>query len=191
MASNGITLDDVTNRDILNDSSAISDFFDYYGLDDVSSAPDVYPDPDIIFDSDKKLQLIELSNEKLAGVKNSNETTNKQNAISLIPPKKASTFVEKIHSQSMDIENGGQSIQRIRDYNSKRQQTFHLGEDIHNEDLREHDIIDNIMYIYYGSNVALRKSLGSNIIIVGTVFALAAQILAIVFTLLRNRYERR
>lgn len=59
--------------------------------------------------------------------------------------------------------------------------------ELKNEDLRDHDIIDNIMYIYYGSNVTLRKSLGGSIIIAGTVFALAAQILAIVFTLLRNR----
>lgn len=81
-----------------------------------------------------------------------------------------------------------------------------------NEDFKEHDTIDNIMYIYYGSVGSMRKSLGgskwklnifavvsenstnfftnfSGIIIVGAVFALAAQILAIVLSLLRNRYE--
>lgn len=57
-----------------------------------------------------------------------------------------------------------------------------------NEDFKEHDTIDNIMYIYYGSVGTMRKSLGSSIIIVGAVFALAAQILAIVLSLLRNRY---
>lgn len=57
-----------------------------------------------------------------------------------------------------------------------------------NEDFKEHDTIDNIMYIYYGSVGTMRKSLGGSIIIVGAVFALAAQILAIVLSLLRNRY---
>ncbi len=57
-----------------------------------------------------------------------------------------------------------------------------------NEDFKEHDTIDNIMYIYYGNAGVMRKSLGSSIIIVGAVFSLAAQILAIVLSLLRNRY---
>lgn len=57
-----------------------------------------------------------------------------------------------------------------------------------NEDFKEHDNIDNIMYIYYGSAGTMRKSLGGSIIIVGAVFSLAAQILAIVLSLLRNRY---
>lgn len=57
-----------------------------------------------------------------------------------------------------------------------------------NEEFKEHDTIDNIMYIYYGSVGTMRKSLGGSIIIVGAVFALGAQILAIVLSLLRNRY---
>lgn len=63
----------------------------------------------------------------------------------------------------------------------------HTMAELQNQDLRDHNIIDTYMYIYYGSNVTLRKSLGGSIIIVGTVFALAAQILAIIFALLRNR----
>lgn len=63
----------------------------------------------------------------------------------------------------------------------------HIGEDAKNEDLKGHDAIDNIMYIYYGSNSARRKSLGGSIIVVGTVFALAAQLLAIVLSIIRNR----
>lgn len=35
-----------------------------------------------------------------------------------------------------------------------------------NEDFKEHDTIDNIMYIYYGSVGTMRKSLGGSIIIV-------------------------
>lgn len=83
------------------------------------------------------------------------------------------------NAKSVDTTFKGKSI----DFNIR-----HTMEELRNEDLRDHDIIDNIMYIYYGSNVALRKSLGGSIIIVGTVFALAAQILAIIFTLLRNRW---
>lgn len=63
-----------------------------------------------------------------------------------------------------------------------------IGEDAKNDDLKAHDAIDNIMYIYYGSNNARRKSLGGSIIVVGTVFALAAQILAIVLSIIRNRW---
>lgn len=56
-----------------------------------------------------------------------------------------------------------------------------------NEDFKEHDTIDNIMYIYYGSSGAMRKSVGGSVIIFGAVFALAAQILAIILSMLRNR----
>lgn len=63
--------------------------------------------------------------------------------------------------------------------------------DTANDDLADHNVIDNFMYIYYGSNMTLRKNLGGSIIIVGTVLALAAQILTTVFTMLRNRYERK
>lgn len=54
-------------------------------------------------------------------------------------------------------------------------------------DFKEHDFIDNIMYIYYDTNDTTRKNLGGNIIIVGAVFALAAQILSIVIPLLNSR----
>lgn len=57
-----------------------------------------------------------------------------------------------------------------------------------NDEFKEHDTIDNIMYIYYGSTGAMRKSFGGSVIIVGAVFALAAQILAIVLSMLRNRW---
>lgn len=56
-----------------------------------------------------------------------------------------------------------------------------------NDEFKEHDTIDNIMYIYYGSTGEMRKSFGGSVIIVGAVFALGAQILAIVLSMLRNR----
>lgn len=46
------------------------------------------------------------------------------------------------------------------------------------------------MYIYYGSSGAMRKSFGGSVIIVGAVFSLAAQILAIILSMLRNRFVK-
>lgn len=53
-------------------------------------------------------------------------------------------------------------------------------------DLKDHDFIDNLMYIYYGSHVKNGNSLGSEIIIVGSVLSCAAQLLAIVCALLKR-----
>ncbi|XP_065095078.1 uncharacterized protein LOC135716700 [Ochlerotatus camptorhynchus] len=59
-----------------------------------------------------------------------------------------------------------------------------------NDDMKGHDFIDNIMYIYYGTNGTLRKDLGSNVIVIGAVFALAPQILTAIILFLRNRRPR-
>ncbi|EAA01366.2 AGAP001562-PA [Anopheles gambiae str. PEST] len=59
-----------------------------------------------------------------------------------------------------------------------------------NNDMKGHDFIDNIMYIYYGTNGNLRKDLGGNVIVIGAVFALAPQILTIIILFLRNRRLR-
>lgn len=56
-----------------------------------------------------------------------------------------------------------------------------------NNDLKGHDFIDSIMYIYYGTKEDLRKDIGGNVIVIGAVFGLAAQILTIVVLFLRNR----
>lgn len=53
-------------------------------------------------------------------------------------------------------------------------------------DLRDHDFIDNLMYIYYGSHTKNTTSLGSEIIIVGSVLSCAAQLLTIFCALLRK-----
>lgn len=53
-------------------------------------------------------------------------------------------------------------------------------------DLRDHDFIDNLMYIYYGSHSKNGTTLGSEIIIVGSVLSCAAQLLTIFCALLRK-----
>lgn len=171
--------DDKYLNSLINDSSIIPELIEYYDLvDDVSSSPDVYPDPD---DAKKRSENADRKNASMGAP---NRTTVRVASTAMAPIAPA-TPITTARSDTSDRRL--QTVNSITGSGTKRQQSFHLGDVPHNEDLREHDLIDNIMYIYYGSNVALRKSLGSNIIIVGTVFALAAQILAVIFTLLRNR----
>lgn len=133
-----------------------------YDSDDVSSVPDIFPDPD---------EMFKLQNANVFGDSDDESVTTKSDDDEPIATNAAATESYR-HQYHDDLENGAKDVDFDRQ----------------NDDLREHDIIDNIMYIYYGSSVALRKSLGGSIvIIVGTVFALAAQILAIIFTLRRNR----
>lgn len=53
-------------------------------------------------------------------------------------------------------------------------------------DLRDHDFIDNLMYVYYGSHNRNGSSYGSEIIIIGSVLSCAAQLLTIFCVLLRK-----
>lgn len=53
-------------------------------------------------------------------------------------------------------------------------------------DLRDHDFIDNIMYVYYGSNNRNGSNYGPEIIIIGSVLSCAAQLLTIFIVLLRK-----
>lgn len=197
-------LDDDSGKylnNILNNSN--SELIEYYDVDDVSTAPDaIYPDPESIFNNNQnrngagktmvatKFNKLQELSSPMGDDLNANGDKDDGNgsggggggggkrrsdgAISSIDFDARSEIHETIESGPFN----GKSI----DFNIR-----HTMEELKNEDLRDHDIIDNIMYIYYGSNVALRKSLGGSIIIAGTVFALAAQILAIIFTLLRNR----
>lgn len=176
---------------------------EYYDADDlgVSTSPDapdaIYPDPESIY------------NQKLNGEHRPYDNSDFHNVIHRNGLSKTSATkfnqLQELNSPPMSENDAINGAIRSIDFNTESDMhsgtsddgTFkgksidfnirHTMEELKNEDLRDHDIIDNIMYIYYGSNVALRKSLGGSIIIVGTVFALAAQILAIVFTLLRNR----
>lgn len=59
-------------------------------------------------------------------------------------------------------------------------------------DLRDHDFIDNLMYIYYGSHVKNGPGLGSEIIIIGSVLSCAAQLLTFGCAMLkRNKNGKR
>ncbi|KAF5296047.1 hypothetical protein FQA39_LY12669 [Lamprigera yunnana] len=53
-------------------------------------------------------------------------------------------------------------------------------------DLRDHDFIDNLMYVYYGSHNRNIGGYGSEIIIIGSVLSCAAQLLTIFCVLLRK-----
>lgn len=181
-------------NNILNNSNSSPELIEYYDVDDVSTAPDaIYPDPESIFNPNRnglsktgiatkfnKLQELSspMGENDMSGHNDGNGGNRGNTAISSVDFDTHSEIHETIERGTFK----GKSI----DFNRR-----HTMEEYKNEDLRDHDIIDNIMYIYYGSNVTIRKSHGGSIIIAGTVFALAAQILAIIFTLLRNRYVTR
>lgn len=147
-------------NDFINISNSAPEIIDYYDLD-ISIDDDVLPtvSPEIYPDP-----------QKIYSTKDHTTTASSSNSINS-NSKHINFDVPKLDHISNN--NNGNSI-------------IGNDEDGQKDDLG-HDAIDNIMYIYYGSNSARRKSLGGNIIIVGVVFALAAQILAIVLSILRNR----
>ncbi|XP_030749979.1 uncharacterized protein LOC115877802 isoform X1 [Sitophilus oryzae] len=58
-------------------------------------------------------------------------------------------------------------------------------------DLKDHNCIDNIMYVYYGGNGKNSKSYGTGIIIIGSVLSCAAQLLTLFCVLLKKYYKGR
>ncbi|XP_060520045.1 uncharacterized protein LOC132698149 [Cylas formicarius] len=58
-------------------------------------------------------------------------------------------------------------------------------------DLKDHNCIDNIMYVYYGGNGRNSKSYGTGIIIIGSVMSCAAQLLTLFCVLLKKYYKGR
>lgn len=180
--NNGFVFDDDSSKYVntnRNVSAVLPELTIYdYDLDDVSSVPDIFPDPDEMFNAKK------LENVNVFGDPDDVDSVTIKSVDDEIITTNAAVSDSNHHQQQQHDDSDGGS----KDVDFAL--TFHMNDDRQNDDLREHDIIDNIMYIYYGSSVALRKSLGGSIIIiVGTVFALAAQILAIIFTLRRNRYK--
>lgn len=163
--SNSVLNDDSSSKYLNNFerfTNASIEVTEYYDAEEPSISPDViYPDPRLI--ANVKVRQNDNGNKKLAS------------SVSGRQAKKAAP------APAVDVAkaDNGETVQNDNENT--------ITEDIRNEDLKEHDIIDSIMYIYYGSNVTLKKNLGGSVIIVGTVFALAAQILAVVFFLLRNR----
>lgn len=180
-------------KSVSNISNSSLELVEYYDADDVSIGPDtIYPNPDSLLETDENDSFKSIARHRnnigrnVATIRfNARHElkmpNDEMNENKLKGRSEASTLIHD--SGGYDDNFKGKSI----DFDAMPQHTLHTDNELNNGDLRDHDIIDNIMYIYYGSNVALRKSLGGSIIIVGTVFALAAQILAIIFTLLRNR----
>ncbi|XP_044254258.1 adhesion G protein-coupled receptor E5-like [Tribolium madens] len=58
-------------------------------------------------------------------------------------------------------------------------------------DLKDHDFIDNLMYVYYGSHNSKNNSYGPQVIIVGSVISCAAQLLTICFVLLKKTLRKK
>lgn len=56
-------------------------------------------------------------------------------------------------------------------------------------DLRDHDFIDNIMYVYYGSHTRNVGTYGPEIIIIGSVLSCAAQLLTIFCVMLKKNQK--
>lgn len=178
---------------LMSNISSSPELIEYYDADDVSIVPDtIYPDPDSLLEKDESdgFKLIArhsnnidrgAATTRFNALQELKMPIDEMNGNKLKERSEATTLID--NSGGYDDDFKGKSI----DFDAVPQHTLHTDNELNNGDLRDHDIIDNIMYIYYGSNVALRKSLGGSIIIVGTVIALAAQILAIIFTLLRNR----
>lgn len=176
-----------------NNSNSSPELIEYYDVDEVSAPEPIYPDPDLIFSQNQPIEsnrpydvpktthrngyskngatkfnkLQELNNPMNYDDVNVNDidgigefkrivstidlmTTITTTTISTTTTTKSTTST----NNDVDKSFKGKSI----DFNIR-----HTMEELRNEDLRDHDIIDNIMYIYYGSNVALRKSLGGNI----------------------------
>lgn len=180
-------------KSVSNISNSSPELIEYYDADDVSIGPDtIYPDPNSLLETDgndgfKSTARHHNNIGRSAATTRFNALHELKTPIDEMKENKLKgrSEVTTLIDNSGGYDDGfkGKSI----DFDAVSQHRLHTDSELNNGDLRDHDIIDNIMYIYYGSNVALRKSLGGSIIIVGTVFALAAQILAIIFTLLRNR----
>lgn len=58
-------------------------------------------------------------------------------------------------------------------------------------DLHDHDFIDNLMYVYYGSQRENNSNYGPEIIIVGSVLSCAAQFFTILFLLLKHNNKKK
>lgn len=148
-------------NNFLNISNAPPEIIDYYDLDVVASGDDIGGG----IDGSTPLPEIYPDPEKLPPLKQSKDDHEH-------------SLIDKLNDI---IQHGGDGIgSSLSDGEGELL-------DVKNEDFKEHDTIDNIMYIYYGSNGAMQKSFGGSVIIVGAVFALGAQILAIILSMLRNR----
>ncbi|XP_044755045.1 uncharacterized protein LOC123313996 [Coccinella septempunctata] len=97
---------------------------------------------------------------------------------------------EIFNNNSLDVEFSSDSlIIPIPDDATERDsaETSDKAEETVDGDLKEHDFIDNLMYIYYGSgNKVGRRPFASEIIIVGSVLSTVAQISTILLILVKK-----
>lgn len=145
-----------------------------------STPEDIYPDPEKLYQKVPRF-------EEVAAVMNNERDVQIGDDIMKL---QASNFVLGESSSS-----GGsiksKSIMKSRGTSNKNDVDYELMDSI-DQDFKGHDLIDSIMYIYYGSNnnTALRTEVGGNIIVIGAVVALAAQILTIILLFLKNRRQK-
>lgn len=150
-----------------------TELIEYYDVDDAPTATDtIYPNPD---------ELLLRSNRHEYDYAAEWSEQNKRATAKFSDLKEVDSGITEPDVVDALVHHNGEFRGKSIDFDGS-------SDDTANDDLADHNVIDNFMYIYYGSNMALRKNLGGSIIIVGTVLALAAQILTTVFTMLRNRY---
>lgn len=167
-------------NNFLNASKNEPELIEYYDLEGVTAPPEIiYPDPDTLLNIKKK----EKFKSELSNTKQFIDTVDSDSNEQLIGINREDGIGSVDNNAGSIIRSGvGATFDDPANYHHMLN-----GLDLKDQDLREHNMIDNIMYIYYGSSVTLRNGLGGSIIIMGTVIALAAQILAVIFAKLRNR----
>lgn len=167
----------------LNASKNEPELIEYYDLEEVTSAPEIiYPDPDTLLNIKKKenLKSAAIPSDTKLSDSDTGDIDSREQSITI----NRDNGVGGVDNDVGSIVGGGVGGPINDPVNYHHMLSI---ADLKNQDLREHNMIDNIMYIYYGSSVTLRNGLGGSIIIMGTVIALAAQILAVIFAKLRNR----
>lgn len=146
---------------------------------------------DVLISSDSGT-FSSINNEKIINSKNI-KTINHEKQKPPITTTKSPPIIypdpDKIYKSLKEMREDVLFHLREQKHNGDEVETFStdFSEENFNKDLKGHDLIDNIMYIYYGANNVMRKGLGRNIIVIGAVFGLAAQILAISLSFLRNK----
>lgn len=183
-----------TSEDGPNNGDNNINYYDYDGLDEESpsvTAPDViYPNPDrlprkpaVVPSSSSvefEAQEIKSSNFVLRGISTNSQTGGNGQVVApgAPPPPGAAAAAGTMNNNRVLVRPN-----EVVDYE--------LVEAL-DQDFKGHDLIDSIMYIYYGANSgsALGKEVGGNIIVIGAVVALAAQLLTIIILFMKHRHSR-
>ncbi|XP_055386825.1 uncharacterized protein LOC129615585 [Condylostylus longicornis] len=138
--------------------------------------PDIYPDPEEV---NRKIKVLNINHIPHRSTSSSFENISPSGGENIIDEIPISSSSSSSLSSNSNNNNNNYNNNNIVDYS------------IRDNDFKGHDLIDNIMYIYYGSQKSIRNGIGSSIVIGGSVLALAAQILCLILMILRNRRLRR